>query len=308
MRSPHETKSTVTAGSGTFALWRCPDGHAWTARCSDRRIYGCPECAAWKKRGEKPQQFLGPQLQKECLEVLKGNPSLPAGDSVTDAWRAKHRHTDYSKETVPAGSKCNALWQCTTGRQGKGGCQHLWIATIQNRAGGSGCPNCANTNRFGRSRNPYNSSRLSDALQQELIVVLSKDWKPKTSPQYNPRWKYGGQEHNDWVKRHRHQTTYQRPGKKRRTVPEKSVLTVCATAREQALWKCTDCQHRWTQTVASRVKSKSCPKCRELARAGPITHLSADLQKECQYILSKTAKKDMSIPEDADEAWRKMIW
>lgn len=106
----------VSAGSTRRVWWRCPAGHEWQARVTDRsRGAGCPVCA--RNRPAPPGRSLAarrPQLVDELHPTRNGT---------------------IDPATLPAGSNRTLWWRCKLG--------HDWQTTVAARVRGTGCPTCA---------------------------------------------------------------------------------------------------------------------------------------------------------------------
>ena len=108
--TPHQ----VYAFSNKKYTWRCPKGHLWEAKVSDRsRGQGCPFCSGRRViPGETDLATLRPEL---ALEWDTSNELMPT------------QVTPFSNKRVG--------WRCVTG--------HRWNAIIANRSKGNGCPCCS---------------------------------------------------------------------------------------------------------------------------------------------------------------------
>lgn len=102
--------TTRMAGSDRRVGWQCSLGHQWEAAINDRKFGGCPYCSGQK--------------------ILKGFNDLATRNSQlateSDGW---------DPSTLSEGSNQKVSWRCEFG--------HVWKATPNNRARGSGCPSCA---------------------------------------------------------------------------------------------------------------------------------------------------------------------
>jgi Zn finger protein HypA/HybF involved in hydrogenase expression len=105
--------TTVFAGTHKELSWRCKQGHVWTATGLDRSTgRGCPICSSQKLLvGYNDLATTNPELAKQA-----------------DGWDAT---------TVFAGTNDKFQWKCPEG--------HLWIASVNNRNTGRGCPSCSIT-------------------------------------------------------------------------------------------------------------------------------------------------------------------
>lgn len=110
--------NSITFGSTKKALWKCENGHEWSAVISNRvRGAKCPYCTNKKTlTGYNDLATLRPDLMEE--------------------WIYEKNTTDPSK--VRLGSNEKVWWRC-------GSCEGEWQAVIYNRTkeNGSGCPYCA---------------------------------------------------------------------------------------------------------------------------------------------------------------------
>jgi hypothetical protein len=105
--------TTVIAGSNKKFSWKCPIGHKYVSRLNARmgkhRI-GCGVCANQKVlAGFNDLATKFPEIAKEA-----------------DGW---------DPTTTVSGSDAKKSWKCPM--------EHKWIATINNRTNGRGCPTCA---------------------------------------------------------------------------------------------------------------------------------------------------------------------
>jgi hypothetical protein len=105
--------TTTTYGSGAKRLWRCREGHQWSAIVSDRkRGTGCPFCSG--------------------LRVLPGVNDL----ATTHPSLALEAH-EWSPTNLKAGSNRSVAWKCVN--------NHVFQALVHSRAlQGTGCPICSN--------------------------------------------------------------------------------------------------------------------------------------------------------------------
>jgi hypothetical protein len=105
------TSSDVTPFSGSKRWWLCKQGHEWEATVANRaKGRGCPYCAG---RLAKSLQTHNPLLAKEWHPTKNGT---------------------LTSDDVKPGSRRKVWWLC--------GRNHGWIATVNSRSRGSGCPHC----------------------------------------------------------------------------------------------------------------------------------------------------------------------
>lgn len=111
---PERSPESLTVNSAFKALWQCDRGHRYRASCNSRtRGTGCPYCSG--------------------KAILAGFNDL----STTHRELAQEWADTRPIETVTAGSKYRAMWQCSLG--------HKWDAPIHKRtARGDGCRYCSN--------------------------------------------------------------------------------------------------------------------------------------------------------------------
>lgn len=105
-----------TEGSGDIVWWKCVYGHSWKARVSDRKKgRNCPYCA-----GRLP--IVGK------TDLMKKNPRLAMEfDEKKNDGKKASEYTFRSNKKV--------WWKCGYG--------HEWMASVNSRTSGNGCPYCA---------------------------------------------------------------------------------------------------------------------------------------------------------------------
>ena len=106
--------TTVTRGGNAKRRWRCDLGHEWEASPNTRSHIGtgCPVCAGQR--------------------VLAGFNDLATTDPELAA-----EAVGWDPTTVTRRSGRKVRWRC--------GLNHEWVATVDHRTGGQGCPSCART-------------------------------------------------------------------------------------------------------------------------------------------------------------------
>jgi len=139
------TPADVLPSSNRRVWWQCSWGHAWPARVSSRSAgSGCPDC---------PRPPKAPTL-------LGGHPDLAAQWDST----ANGALTD----AVTSGSRRQVGWRCQYG--------HTWVARVQARTVGQGCPYCA-----GRRATPETSvAAVHPQLMAEWAADLNSGLDPAT--------------------------------------------------------------------------------------------------------------------------------
>lgn len=111
------TPEDVSYQSHKKVWWKCSEDHEWQAEIAARqRGNGCPICDNKViVYGINDLETINPELAIE--------------------W-AKNRNGDLTPRDVSAGSNKRVWWKCSEG--------HEWIASINDRNRGKGCPTCAN--------------------------------------------------------------------------------------------------------------------------------------------------------------------
>lgn len=116
--------STVTPSSNKKVWWRCAKGHEWQASVANRNNHAssCPYCSGRRViAGINDLATVAPWLAAEWHPTLNG-PLKPSD--------------------VKAGSNKKVWWQCAYG--------HEWMAKINGRYNGNGCPACDKIRRANR--------------------------------------------------------------------------------------------------------------------------------------------------------------
>ena len=126
--NPAVDLGTLTPGSHTHIVYRCPNGHACPSSVKDftRRHstapYGCRTCK-YEQHGD-------------LASVPKGGNSLAeAGVDYLDEWDYEKNYPLTPYDVTPASSR-KRWWRC-------GECSGSWHASPHSRSKGHGCPPCA---------------------------------------------------------------------------------------------------------------------------------------------------------------------
>jgi hypothetical protein len=113
------TPSMIAAGSDRKVWWMCPQGHEWEARIASRNSgSNCPYCCNKKVNDENCLKAKNPLLAKEWHPTKNG---------------------DLTPTKVTVGTLKKVWWQCSKG--------HEWLATVNSRNNGKGCPDCYSKRR-----------------------------------------------------------------------------------------------------------------------------------------------------------------
>lgn len=112
------TPENIAAGSNKSVYWICKKGHRWKAKISNRTYNntGCPYCSGRMAiSGEN-------DLATKCPEILSD-------------WNYE-KNEGLSPDSLLPGSNKKVWWKCKN--------NHEWMAQINSRVKGNGCPYCAN--------------------------------------------------------------------------------------------------------------------------------------------------------------------
>lgn len=115
-------------GSNKKIWWRCGEGHDWRATVVERtKGRGCPICSR-KSKGQTYRRL----AVKRKGSLAQTNPTLAA------EWHPT-RNSPLTPHDRSAGSQDKVWWSCALG--------HEWLARINSRTKGNGCPHCYNPER-----------------------------------------------------------------------------------------------------------------------------------------------------------------
>ncbi len=122
----------ITAGSKQRVWWRCPKDqtHEWQTACVNRanKQSGCPFCSG---------------------RVASISNSLAHVHTIlTEEWHTV-KNDNLTPSNVTAGSRLKVWWICNNNPA------HEWLASINNRTNGTGCPICASINRTVKRRSHH---------------------------------------------------------------------------------------------------------------------------------------------------------
>lgn len=124
--NPHLSPEQVTPGSSKRVLWRCEQGHLWSATVNDRthRKNSCPYCAGRLKQVQAPNT----SLYGWCMENSR--------DDVLASWDWDSNAS--TPMTVTPKSLGPVIWKCDKG--------HFWSSSVISRLDkNGGCPHCLRT-------------------------------------------------------------------------------------------------------------------------------------------------------------------
>lgn len=140
------TPQDVWPNSNIKVWWVCSKGHEWTATVNNRTSgYGCPYCAGQKV------------CEDNCLQTR--NPDL------AEEWHPTKNGILTPQKVMP-NTKQKIWWKCERG--------HEWMATVNSRNRGCGCPYCS-----GQRVNNKNCLMRKNP-------ILAKEWHPTKNGNQNP--------------------------------------------------------------------------------------------------------------------------
>ncbi len=195
----------ITVNNGKKVWWTCSScGNTWQATVAHRNSgRGCPECAKAKSS------------EKFCRTRIK------RVGSFSDAFPDLIKEWDYQKngditpDLVSPHSGRKVWWTCSK-------CNHEWEAVISNRAKGSGCPKCAQTQRI--LTNTANALKSKPSLL-EAYPDIAKEW--------------------DWMSNKPLTPDIITPG-----------------SSKKIGWICSVCGNHWNAIISNRTrKNQGCPEC-----------------------------------------------
>lgn len=145
-----------------------------------------------------------------------------------------------SPDEITAHSGKRVYWMCSV-------CGNTWIATVDKRSRGGGCPECAKAKTTKARIDKFISERGNLLEQSELM----REWDVSANEVngLNP-----------------------------------SKLTI--KSNRIAAWKCSKCGHKWDAIIANRVKGSGCPVCSNrvvIAGKNDVASLIPELLEEWDY-------------------------
>ena len=261
----------VTPGSGKRLLWRCGKGHEWatTVNCRSKGA-DCPYCT-------------GKKILPGFNDLATVNPKLASEVSPNSPFKAEEL-TRCSNRRIP--------WVCKDG--------HEWIATVDNRTRGNGCPYCSGRKalidetdlktvnpKLAREVSPNSkikSTEVTAFSNKKLLWICSKDheWIATVNsrsqgsgcPYCSSRRVLRG--FNDLATVNTELAKQVSPNSKI------EATEVTLTSGKRLLWRCSR-GHEWGATVAHRSNSCGCPYCSNkkiLAGFNDLDTVNTKLAKE----------------------------
>ncbi len=113
-----EKPENVAAGCNKKVFWICDKGHSWQAKVSNRTYNntGCPYCSG-------------------RMAITGENDFVTVYPELANEWNYE-KNGDLNPKTLLPNSNKKAWWKCNQG--------HEWLAQINSRVRGNGCPFCSN--------------------------------------------------------------------------------------------------------------------------------------------------------------------
>jgi hypothetical protein len=175
------TPDKVTPNSGKKLWWKCPKGddHEWDAVIANRnKGIGCPICSNQRVARSNSLGTVNPELAKEWHPTKNG------------------KLTTF--DVLPSASK-KVWWKCLKGDD------HEWLAKINNRKNGKGCPICS-------GHRVVNSNSLA-----VLYSEIAEQWHPTKNGKITPKdvppgtakmvwWKCPKGDNHEWQATINHRT------------------------------------------------------------------------------------------------------
>ena len=204
----------VTAGSNRKVLWRCAEGHEWSAPIVERtsRNTGCTVCRGRSVMpGINDLATLRPELAAEWDDESLAPTAVTVGSNKVIGWRCQHGHTWHAAVASRAlkGTGCPvcsgrrvvsdfndlgtlfplvaAEWRGGSREPGQlpvsssemalWECRrgHTWRARVADRTGGHGCPDCSAMN-FSSQFEDDVAGFVADILQGDEVVRNTRQY------------------------------------------------------------------------------------------------------------------------------------
>ncbi len=267
------TPSSVGAGSGYRASWRCAlCEHRWTDRVVDRaQGKECPACKLRNQRERRSLAVVEPDL---CLDWHPDNTVTP--------W------------DVTPGAGTVVMWRCRE-------CSHEWRTTVASRARqGTGCGPCSRRVDVSRSlaathpqfaaewskRNERGATEVSAGTSAEgywECATCGHEWRSRV----HARALLGRgcpACAKDWIASTQSIAAL-RPDLAAEWDDANLPLTplmVKPGSNKHVQWICSDCGHGWRAAVAKRSTGHGCPACanRVVTRSNSLRSVAPELARE----------------------------
>lgn len=155
--------SEVTAGSHRRVWWRCRKcGNEWQSTVSNRKNgRGCPMCK-WSVISNKL-----------ASKNTDSNNLLDKCPNVAKEWDYNKNDGIFPNQFAPHSNK-KVWWKC-------GICGFEWIASINNRVNGTGCPNCAKKGTGQRCRLSHAEFAMKMQKYGNPNVILLGEYETSSS-------------------------------------------------------------------------------------------------------------------------------
>lgn len=238
-----KTPSEYSQYSNKKAWWTCKSNHSWEAIISNRsKGSGCLECAKLT-RGENISK-----IKNKDNTPLSDNKILMKDFCILNSYNPYIKGSSYQSKV---------LWICSI-------CSKSWIARINKRIKGNGCPSCWSLNKGG---------------EYVRSIVKSQGSIFETNPEVEEYWNY---EKNEYYN----------------IDPSK----ISAGSHSYAYWHCPKCNNSWKAIIKSlTIRGSRCSKCINKTSKGEkelfsfIKNLHKDAVQNNRIII-KPKELDIYIP------------
>ncbi len=297
-----ETPEKILFGSGKKVYWKCKTcGFEWKTSVANRTVSktGCPKCNA---------QRAG---QKNTENAVQNNNFYSNYPDIASEWDYE-RNYPVNPENIPAKTNKRFGWICSK-------CGYSWVASVNSRTAGSGCPACANKvvvkgkndlkSLFPEVAKEWNYEKNNGVMPDQVVAGSNKKFWWKCSI-CGREWEkdvgsrtYGGKgckicgaeksvKTRLLVRARKNNLAENYPdiaaewdyekneGKKPSDFSSKS--------NQKAYWKCSFCGNEWLAPINSRTSSKStCPNCTYVGTSFPEQAIYFYIKKKFQDAKSR---------------------
>ena len=283
------TPDKVTAGNNRKVWWLCRKGHSWEATIGSRnKGSGCPFCA-----GQRP--------------IVGVNDLATLKPELVDEWDYSENGNLKPQNLMPGSGK-KVAWVCKQG--------HKWIASVANRAKGSGCPFCSGNEIIegindlatkcpnlikewdfndNKPLMPHNIGYRSGKTVSWICSKCGYKWKAKVANRANgysccPHCNSISVTNPDIAK----EWDY-----KRNTDLSFSPDTISIGSTKKVWWKCSHCGHRWLSTISNRGNGRGCPNCNNstsFPEQAIFYYIKEEFSDAINRIRIKNVELDIYIP------------
>lgn len=240
-----EPDDSLSAHSGRKVMWRCTQGHEWSAKVASRAAgSGCPYCSGRRRIvGVNDLGTTDPDLASELVD-------------------------SESAKSLSRSSARKVWWRCKSG--------HEWLASPASRSQGNGCPVCsghlvvAGVNDLfsthpdiaAEAVSTDEARSVSHGSAKRLMWRCERGHEWRASVYSRTHMGNGCPVCSGVAARKRHDTLAQeRPDLAAELVDRGLGESLSAGSSRYVNWRCAN-GHMWSATVANRVlNGQSCPVC-----------------------------------------------